>query len=79
MDGCDKLKPFGFCVHGAIDGYSIRILWLEVGATSNDPSVIAQCFMTCVPGVGSAPQIIRADYRTEIVNVAAIQRFLRRH
>ena len=21
MDGYDKLKPYGFCVHGAIDGY----------------------------------------------------------
>lgn len=26
IDGCDKLKPFGFCIHGAIDGYSRRIL-----------------------------------------------------
>ncbi|XP_067022026.1 uncharacterized protein [Acropora muricata] len=78
MDGYDKLKPFGFCVHGAIDGYSRRILWLEVGTTNNDPSVIAQYFITCVRGVGSAPRIIRADYGTENVNVAAIQRFLRR-
>ena len=78
LDGYDKLKPFGFCVHGAIDGYSRRILWLEVGTTNNDPSVIAQYFITCVRGVGSAPRIIRADYGTENVNVAAIQRFLRR-
>ena len=78
MDGYDKLKPFGFCVHGAIDGYSRRILWLEVGTTNNDPSVIAQYFITCVRCVGSAPRIIRADYGTENVNVATIQRFLRR-
>ena len=79
MDGYDKLKPFGFCVHGAIDGCSIRILWLEVGTTNNDPTVIAQYFISCVRGVGSAPRIIRADYGTENVNVAAIQRYLRRH
>lgn len=76
MDGYDKLKPFGFCVHGAIDGCSIRILWLEVGTTNNDPTVIAQYFISCVRGVGSAPRIIRADYGTENVNVAAIQRTL---
>eukprot|EP00112_Aurelia_sp_Birch-Aquarium-sp1_P000694 Seg1067.7 transcript_id=Seg1067.7/GoldUCD/mRNA.D3Y31 product="hypothetical protein" protein_id=Seg1067.7/GoldUCD/D3Y31 len=29
-DGYDKLKPYGFPVHGAIDGFSRRILWLEV-------------------------------------------------
>ena len=32
IDGYDKLKPFGFCIHGAIDGYRRRILWLEVGS-----------------------------------------------
>ena len=25
IDGYDKLKPFGFCIHGAIDGYSRRV------------------------------------------------------
>ena len=26
IDGYDKLKPFAFCIHGAIDGYSRHIL-----------------------------------------------------
>ena len=26
IDGYDKLKPYGFCIHGAIDGYTRRIL-----------------------------------------------------
>jgi hypothetical protein len=26
IDGYDKLKPFGLCIHGAIDGYSRRLL-----------------------------------------------------
>ena len=30
IDGYDKLKPFGFCTRGAIDGFSHRVLWLEV-------------------------------------------------
>ena len=28
VDGYDKLKPYGFPVHGCIDGYSRKILWL---------------------------------------------------
>ena len=28
IDGWDKLAPFGFYIHGAIDGFSRRILWL---------------------------------------------------
>ena len=30
LDGYDKLKPFGFEIHGCIDGYSRRVLWLNV-------------------------------------------------
>ena len=30
VDGYDKLKPFGFAIHGAIDGYSRGVLWIEV-------------------------------------------------
>ncbi|EDO30927.1 predicted protein [Nematostella vectensis] len=38
IDGWDKLAPFGFFIHGAIDGYSRRILWLEVASTNKNPS-----------------------------------------
>ena len=30
IDGYDKLKPFGIAIHGAIDGYIRRILWLKL-------------------------------------------------
>ena len=30
VDGYDKLKPFGFPVHGCIDGWSRRIMWLKL-------------------------------------------------
>ena len=35
VDGYDKLKPFGFPIHGAVDGYSHRVLWFKV-TPSND-------------------------------------------
>ena len=44
VDEYDKIKPYGFLVHGAIDGYSRRVLWLKVGRTNNDPTVIAKYF-----------------------------------
>ena len=28
FDGWDKLKPYGVSVHGGIDGFSRRLLWL---------------------------------------------------
>ena len=29
LDGYDKLKPYGFPIHGAIDGFSRKVLWLS--------------------------------------------------
>ncbi len=78
MDGYDKLKPFGFCIHGAIDGYSRRILWLEVASSNNDPAIISHFFCKYVHLLRGTASIIRADRGTENVNVAAIQRYFRR-
>jgi hypothetical protein len=61
IDGYDKLKPFGFCVHGCIDGYSRRILWLEVGLSNNNPAVIAKYFVDCVQSVAAIQRFFRDD------------------
>ena len=82
LDGYDKLKPFGFPIHGAIDGYSRRILWLRVTCANSDPQVIAGFHIQCIKqigGGGGVPKVIRGDNGTENSTVAGIQRFLRRH
>ena len=79
VDGYDKLKPYGLAIHGAIDGYSRRILWLEVGTTNKDPKVTAQYFLDYVKQVGGVPRIVRGDAGTENVTVCGIQRFLRKN
>ena len=38
-DVYDKLKPSGFPIHGCIDGYSRRILWLKETKTSSHAKV----------------------------------------
>lgn len=73
------MKPFGFCIHGAIDGYSRRILWLEVGSSNNNPRIVGKYFLDCVVQVGGTPRICRGDAGTENVNIAAMQRFFRRN
>ena len=77
IDGYDKLKPFGFAIHGCIDGYSRRIMWLEVGTSNNDPTVVVRYFVDCISEVGGTARIVRADCGTENCHVAGIQRFLR--
>ena len=68
---------------GSIDGYTLkpfnrRILWLEVASSNNDPKIVAQYYLDCVRQLGAAARIILGDRGTEMVNVAAIQRFFRR-
>ena len=40
IDGHDKLKPYGLSIHGCIDGYFRRIIWLEVASTNKVPELI---------------------------------------
>ena len=78
IDGYDKLKPFGFCVHGAIDDYSRKILWLEVSSSNNDPGIITKYYLDYVRQIGGTSRVIRADRGTENGDIAVTQQFFRR-
>jgi len=62
-----------------MDVFSHRVLWLDVGSTKNDPSVICQYFVDCVRQHEGTARVIRADLGTENGDVAAVQRFFRRN
>ena len=47
-DGYDKLKPYGLPVHGCTDGFSRKVLWLQVCRSINDPIILAQFFLTAL-------------------------------
>jgi hypothetical protein len=48
VDQYDKLRHYGFCIHGAIDGFSRKILWLRVYSTNRDPWLIARYYYETV-------------------------------
>ena len=77
VDGYDKIKPYGFPVHGAIDGYSRRLLWLKVGRTNNDPAVTAKYFYDCIEELEGCPRLLRTDCGTENSLMATMQCLLR--
>ena len=77
VDGYDKLKPYGFHVHGCIDGYRRKIIWLKLSRTNNDPAVTGQHFLDAIAKYGGCPLLLRTDNGTENVNMAAIQAYLR--
>jgi len=72
-DGYDKLKPFGFALHGCIDGFSRKILWLHCGTTNNDPKVILHYYLATVQNLRGCPLLLRSDCGTETGLVAAAQ------
>ena len=79
MDGNDKLRPFGFYVHGCIDGFSRKIIWLHVANTNKDPAVIAYYFLKEVEVINGTATKIRADLGSENSYVYGIQTFFRRN
>jgi hypothetical protein len=76
IDGHDKLKPFGFSIHGCIDGFSRRIIWLEVSTTNKNPEVIAMYYLDAVKQIGGAPRKVRSDDGTENSLVEALHTYL---
>jgi len=76
FDGYDKLKPYGLCISGCIDGFSRMIIWLNVYKTNSDPKVIASYYTDAVIERSGAPLRIRADRGTENGHVEAFQRLL---
>lgn len=63
--GYDKLKPYGFPIHGAIDGYSGKILWLEMSRSNNKPENVARFYLDCVKGNRGCPILLGTDCGTE--------------
>ena len=77
IDGYDKLKQFGFAIHGAIDGFSRKVLWLYVGPSNNNPQYIAGFFLEQVKRARGVPTILRCDRGTENSIVRTLQIALR--
>ena len=77
IDGYDKLKPFGFPIHGAIDGFSSKILWLQLTRSNNSPDNIGAFYLKAVEEFGGLSVELVTDLGTENGIAAAIQSYFR--
>ena len=77
--GYDKLKPYGFPIHGAIDGYSRKIIWLELVWSNNRPEVAASLYLNPVRNNEGCPLIVRSDCGTENGTLAGMQCYFRQN
>lgn len=75
IDGYDKLKPFGFSIHGAVDGFSRKVLWLELCKSNKDPKVICSFYLQQVKSIEAVPLKVVGDRGTENVYIAAAQKY----
>ncbi|KAB0798511.1 hypothetical protein PPYR_09504 [Photinus pyralis] len=75
IDGYDKLKPYGVCISGCIDGFSRKILWLRAAYSNNNPRIICSYFLDTVTNIKGYPQSIRTDMGTENGLVKHVQEY----
>ena len=73
----DKLKLFGFAIHGAIDDYTRKILWLRVLGSNNSSSIIGNIYLDCVKEFQGCSIKLITDLGIENVLAAAFQTYFR--
>ena len=76
LDSYDKLKPYGICINGCIDGFSRYIVWLNAYTTSSNPKVIAGYYIEAISSKMACPKLMRSDHGTENGTVCFLQTFL---
>jgi hypothetical protein len=73
IDGYDKVKPYGLCIHGCIDGYSRYIVWMRVFRTNNNPDVVGTYYISALQERKAAPRFVRGDRGTENSHIRTMQ------
>lgn len=70
---------FGFPIHGCVDGFSRKIIWLKTIHSNNDPFIIGAIFLEHLKEHQGCPSRIRTDCGSENVVLAAVQSYFRRN
>ena len=73
IDGYDKLKPFSLPIHGAIDGFTKKILWLNICPSNKGPQVISYFYVNCISNLKCVSKRIRGYRGSENVVLAGMQ------
>ena len=74
-DGYDKLAPYRFPIHGCIDGFSRKVIWLYITRSNSYPDNIAAYYLDAVRELGGCPRQLITDIRTDNGTIAGIQCF----
>lgn len=64
IDGNLKLREYGFVLHGAIDGFSRYLIYVEA-TLNNRAATVLNAFLRGIETVGNIPLRVRADKGSE--------------
>ena len=70
------MKPFGFLIHGAVGGFSKKVLWLTVVKSNNNPVVPIALYLRAVKKHGVCPIFLKTDCGSENADMAGLQCYL---
>ena len=73
------MKPFGFSIRGAVDGFSRKVLWITVVKSNNNPVVPAALYLRAVKELGVCPILLKTDCGSENADKAGLQCYLTRN
>ena len=75
-DGYDKIKQYGFPIHGGVDGFSRKILWLKEVRSNNNPIFPAALYLRVIKEQGLCPNLLKTDCGSENDDIVAVHYFL---
>ena len=70
------VKPYGFSIHGCIDGFSRKVLWLEVETSNEKPEIVAKFYLKCVEEAAGIPVTLKVDDGTAHSIIEQIHAYL---
>ncbi|KAI8892038.1 hypothetical protein BC833DRAFT_653991 [Globomyces pollinis-pini] len=74
LDGHDKtFVSYGLAIHGCIDAWSGKIIWLRAWSTNKNPALVLKFYLEAIKELKVIPFKTRSDPGTENVDVAKIQ------
>ncbi len=77
IDGWDKTGEFGFRLHGCEDGFTRKIIWLELGTTNKNSGVIARYYLDTVQKLDYVPRVMQIDPGVENAKIKVLQKMFR--
>ena len=79
VDGHSKLLNYGIDIYGAINAFSRRIIWINVGPASNTQVSVARQYLQAIRVLGIRPRRIRSNRGSETAIMADMQYSLEVH